>query len=135
MSNEIVRQFFQNYLLIRQQGFDVFRREQSRLFSTDLVTIASDTRGIFTYHGIVGFFDGMIAWSKHFFVNGQSRHEYVEETPTNVFVRMHGDLRLLDPINGETTSEANEHDWTQEFKLSNDLITKVDIRLFFHRQA
>lgn len=135
MNNEIVRQFFQNYLLIRQQGFEVFRREQSRLFSTELETIVSDTRGTFSYHGIDGFFEGMIAWSKHFFVNGQSRHEYVKETSTHVLVRMHGDLRLLAPINGEITSKANEHDWTQEFALSDNLITKVDIKLFFHQQA
>jgi hypothetical protein len=112
ISNEIIPQFFKNYLLIRDQGFDVFTREQSRLFSPALVTIASDTRGTFTYHGINGFFEGIVAWSKHFFVNGQSRHEYVEETPTHVFVRMHGDLKLLEPINGATTSKENDHDWT-----------------------
>jgi hypothetical protein len=52
MSNEVVRQFFDNYLLIRNQGFDVFTREQSKLFPPDLVTIASDTRGTLTYQGI-----------------------------------------------------------------------------------
>jgi hypothetical protein len=135
MSNEVVRQFFDNYLLIRNQGFDVFTREQSKLFSPDLVTIASDTRGTLTYQGIDGFFEGMFAWSKHFFVNGQSRHEYVEETPTHVFVRMHGDLKLLELINGETTSKESDHDWTQEFELSNNLVTKVKIRLFFHENA
>jgi hypothetical protein len=70
-----------------------------------------------------------------FFVNGQSRHEYAEETPTHVFVRMHGDLKLLEPINGETTSKESEHDWTQEFELSNNLVTKIKIRLFFHEHA
>jgi hypothetical protein len=39
MRNETVRQFFKNYLLIRQQGFDAFTREQSKLFSTNLVTL------------------------------------------------------------------------------------------------
>jgi hypothetical protein len=92
MSNKTVRQFFKNYLLIGEQGFDAFTREQSKLFSPNLVTLASDSRGSFTYEGIDGFFEGMVAWSKHFFVNGQSRHEYVEETSTHVLVRMHGDL-------------------------------------------
>src|SRR5580698_4205306 len=100
MSNEIVRQFFKNYFLIREQGFDVFTREQSKLFSPEIVTLVSDTRGMFTYQGIDGFFEGMVAWSKHFFVNGQSRHEYVTETATHVLVRMHGDLKLLEPTNG-----------------------------------
>ncbi|HMF76777.1 MAG TPA: hypothetical protein VK604_14040 [Bryobacteraceae bacterium] len=54
----------------------------------------------------------------------------MEETPTHVLVRMHGDLELLEPING-----AADHDWTQEFELSNDLITKIDIRLFFHQHV
>ena len=135
MSNKTVRQFFKNYLLIREQGFEMFSHEQSKLFSAELVTIASDTRGTFTYHGIDGFFEGMVAWSKHFFVNGQSRHEYIEETPTHVLVRMHGDLKLVEPIGGATISKENDHDWTQEFELSNHLITKVDIRLFFHQKA
>ena len=46
------------------------------------------------------FFEGMVADSKHLFVNGQSRHEYVEETPTHVLVRMHGDIKLVEPIDG-----------------------------------
>jgi hypothetical protein len=135
MSNETVRQFFKNYLLIRGQGFDAFTREQPKLFSANIATLVSDIRGSFTYEGIDGFFEGMVAWSKHFFVNGQSRHEYVEETSTHVLVRMHGDLKLSEPINGETISKEGDHDWTQEFELSNDLITKVDIKLFFKQPA
>jgi hypothetical protein len=135
MRNEVVRQFFKNYFLIRKRGFDVFLREQSRLFAPSLITIASDTRGTFTYHGARGFFQGMAAWSKSFFGNGQSRHEFVEESPTHVFVRMHGDLGLLQPINGLTTSKQDDHDWTQEFEVSNGLITKLNIRLFFYQHA
>jgi hypothetical protein len=86
---------------------------------------------MFTYQGIDGFFEGMVAWSKHFFVNGQSRHEYVTETATHVLVRMHGDLKLLEPTNGATISKAEDHNWTQEFELFRDLIVKVDIKLFF----
>jgi hypothetical protein len=133
MRNETVRQFFTNYLLIREQGFDAFTREQSKLFSPNLVTLVSDIRGRFTYQGTDGFFEGMVAWSKHFFVNGQSRHEYVQETSTHVLVRMHGDLKLSEPMNGETVSKEDDHDWTQEFELFNDLITKVDIKLFFNQ--
>jgi hypothetical protein len=132
MRNETVRHFFKNYLLIREQGFDAFTREQSKLFSTNLVTRVSDSRGSFTYEGVDGFIEGMVAWSKHFFVNGQSRHEYVEETSTHVLVRMHGDLKLSGPINGETTSKEGDHDWTEEFDLADDLITKLDIKLFFN---
>ena len=135
MSNETVRQFFKNYLLIREQGFDAFTREQSKLFSANIATLVSDIRGSFTYEGIDGFFEGMVAWSKHFFVNGQSRREYVEETSTHVLVRMHGDLKLSEPINGETISKEGDHDWTEEFELANDLITKVDIKLFFNQSA
>jgi hypothetical protein len=135
MSNKTVRRFFKNYLLIGERGFDAFTREQSKLFSPNLVTLASDSRGSFTYEGIDGFFEGMIAWSKHFLVNGQSRHEYVEETSTHVLVRMHGDLKLSEPINGETISKEGDHDWTEEFELANDLITKVDIKLFFNQSA
>jgi hypothetical protein len=135
MSNETVRQFFKNYLLIRQRGFDAFTREQSKLFSPELVTLHSDTRGSVTYQGIDGFFEGMVAWSKHFFVNGLSRHECIDETPTYVLVRMHGDLKLSEPTNGESISKENDHDWTQEFGLFNDLITKVDIKLVFNQPA
>jgi hypothetical protein len=135
MSNETVRQFFKNYLLMRQRGFDAFTREQSKLFSPELVTLVSDTRGSFTYQGIDGFFEGMVAWSKHFFVNGLSRHEYIDETPTHVLVRMHGDLKLSERINGESISKENDHDWTQEFGLFNDLITKIDIKLVFNQPA
>jgi hypothetical protein len=135
MGNEAVRQFFKNYLLIREQGFDAFAREQSKLFSPNLVTLVSDSRGSFTYEGIGGFFEGMVAWSNHFFVNGQSRHEYVEETSTHVLVRMHGDLKLSQPINGETISKEGDHDWTEEFELAKDLITKVGIKLFFNQPA
>jgi hypothetical protein len=71
-----------------------------------------------------------ISLQQHFFVNGQSRREYVEETSTHVLVRMHGDLKLSEPINGDTISKEGDHDWTQEFELSNDLIAKVDIKLF-----
>jgi hypothetical protein len=131
MQNAIVRQFFANYPLIREQGFDAFIVEQSKLFSPELVTIASDPRATFTYYGASGFFEGMVAWSKHFFVNGQSRHEYAEETPEHVFVRMHGDLKLLDAINGRNISEDGEHDWTQEFDLSGDRITRVAVTLSF----
>lgn len=131
MSNEIARQFFRNYLLIREQGFQAFTCEQSKLFSPQLVTLVSDPRGAFRYEGIDGFFEGMVAWSKHFLVNGRSRHEYVDETSTHVLVRMHGDLGLSEPINGETLSKEGDHDWTQEFELSEDLITKVDIKLSF----
>jgi hypothetical protein len=106
-----------------------------KAFSPELVTLVSDTRGSFTYQGIDGFFEGMVAWSKHFFVNGLSRHEYIDETPTHVLVRMHGDLKLSEPINGESISKENDHDWTQEFGLFNDLITKVDIKLFFNQPA
>jgi hypothetical protein len=68
------------------------------------------------------------------FLNGQSRHEYLDETPTHVFVRMHGELKLLEPINGVTTSRETEHDWTEEFELFDDLITKVEIRLSFSQK-
>ena len=135
MRNEIVRQFFENYFLIQEQGFNVFTREQSKLFAADLVTVTSDIRGIHAYYGINGFFEGMIAWSRHFFVNGKSRHEYVEETPTHVLVRMHGDLRLLEPINGLNVSVEDDHEWTKEFELTNGLISKIDIKLFFHQHA
>jgi hypothetical protein len=135
MTNEIIRQFFKNYLVIREQGFDAFTREQSKLLSPKLVTLVSDTRGSFIYEGIDGFFEGMVAWSKHFFVNGQSRHEHIEETPIHVLVRMHGDLKLSEPINGETFSKEGDHDWTEEFEPANDLITKVDIKLFFNQPA
>ncbi|ADV84409.1 hypothetical protein [Terriglobus saanensis] len=131
MSNEVVRQFFKNYLLIREEGFDSFIREQSKLFSPDLITIASDTRGTFTYYGIEGFFEGMVAWSKYFFVSGQSFHEYLEKAPTHVLVRMHGELKLLEPIHGTNVSKEDQHDWTQEFELSGNLITKVTVRLSF----
>src|SRR5260370_20573069 len=133
MSNKTVRRFFKNYLLIGERGFDAFTREQSKFFSPNLVTLASDSRGSSTYEGIDGFFEGMVAWSKHFLVNGQSRHEYVEETSTHVLVRMHGDHKLSEPINGETISKEGDHDWTEEFELANDLITKVDIKLFFNQ--
>jgi hypothetical protein len=135
MTNEVIRQFFKNYLLIREQGFDAFTSEQSKLFSPKLLTLVSDTRGSFIYEGIDGFFEGMVAWSKHFFVNGQSRHEYIEETPIHVLVRMHGDLKLSEPINGETVSKEGNHDWTEEFEIANDLITKVAIKLFFNQPA
>jgi hypothetical protein len=135
MSNETVRQLFKNYLLIRQRGFDAFTREQSKLFSPELVTLVSDTRGSFTYQGIDGFFEGMVAWSKHFFVNGLSRHEYIDETPTHVLVRMHGDLKLSERINGESISKENDNGWAQEFGLFNDLITKVDIKVVFNQPA
>lgn len=136
MRNETVRRFFENYLLIQEQGFNIFTREQMKLFAPDLITVACDTRGVLTYHGTNGFFEGMIAWSRHFFVNGESGHEYVEETPTHVLVRMHGDLRLCEPIYGAATSSLeNDHDWTEEFELVNGLITKIDIKLFFHQHA
>ncbi|AXC11884.1 hypothetical protein ACPOL_2564 [Acidisarcina polymorpha] len=132
MSNNIVRKFFQNYNLIRDGGFDLFRKEQSKLFSPDLLTLASDKRGNLTYYGIDGFFEGMVAWSKHFFVNGESAHEFLKETDTHVLVRMHGDLALAEPINESTVSKANGHDWTQEFELLDGLITKVEVRLSFY---
>jgi hypothetical protein len=135
MRNEIVRQFFKNYFLISKQGFDVFLREQSKLFSPSMVTTASDARGTFTYHGQEGFIEGMVAWSKCFFVNGQSRHEFVEEGPTRVLVRMHGDVKLMQPIRGLTASKEDDHDWTQEFEVSDGLITRIDIRLFFYQHA
>src|ERR1700761_3471295 len=135
MQNEVVRQFFQNYLLIREQGFGAFRREQSKLLSPDLVTVVSDTRGTFTYHGIDEFFEGMIAWSRHYFVNGKTRHEFVQEMPENVFVQMHGELRLLEAVNGATHSGEDDHEWTEEFELSDGLITRFEVELFFHQPA
>jgi hypothetical protein len=85
MRNETVRQFFTNYFLIHEQGFDVFTRDQSKLFSPNLTTLVTDIRGSFTYERIGGFFEGMAAWSKHFFVNGRSRHAYVAETRTDAW--------------------------------------------------
>jgi hypothetical protein len=48
---------------------------------------------------------------------------------------MHGELKLLEPINGSALSKEDEHDWTEEFEVSNGLITKVDIRLSFLQPA
>jgi hypothetical protein len=92
MTNEVIRQFFKNYLLIREQGFDAFTCEQSKLFSPKLLTLVSDTRGSFIYEGIDGFFEG-------------------------------------------TVSKEGDHDWTEEFEIANDLITKVAIKLFFNQPA
>jgi hypothetical protein len=48
---------------------------------------------------------------------------------------MHGDLKLSEPVNGETFRKQGDHDWTEEFELANDLITKVNIKLFFNQPA
>src|SRR5258706_12244509 len=78
MTNEIIRQFFKNYLFIREQGFDAFTREQSKLFSPKLVTLVSDTRGSFIYEALDGFFEGRVPWPNHFLVTGYSRHDHME---------------------------------------------------------
>src|SRR5258708_36487786 len=120
MSNKTVRRFFKNYLLIGERGFDAFTREQSKFFSPNLVTLASDSRGSSTYEGIDGFFEGMVAWSKHFLVNGQSRHAYVEETSTHVLVRMHAALKPSGQNNGEPISKDDDPDRTERFELAGN---------------
>jgi hypothetical protein len=131
MKNNTVRLFFTNYHLISEKGFEEFKREQRKLFAEDLITLVSDPRGEFTYHGKDGFFEGMIAWSQNFFVNGKSRHDYWVETPTHVLVKMLSELRLLKAINGGYVSDEAGHDWHQEFELSDGLIKVCKISLHF----
>jgi hypothetical protein len=133
--NHTVRQFFENYHLLREHSFEVFAREQTKLFSPELVTVTSDYRGTQSYHGSDGFFQGLASWSKYFFVNGKSRHEFIEERADHVFVRMHGDIGLLMPMGDQRSSKVGQHAWTEEFYLSNDLIIKIDIELMLHLAA
>jgi hypothetical protein len=42
--------------------------------------------------------------------------------------RVFNRLGLVVPVNGRTVSEANEHEWTEEFEVGPDgLITKIHV--------
>jgi hypothetical protein len=128
MNNKVVEKYLGNFSLIHSQGMEAFAREQSKLLSPALVAICTDYRGTLTEHGIDGYFRGLEQWSRHFESNHQSPKEFVEDTPTHVFVRVFNHLGLVVPVNGRTVSQADEHEWSEEFEVGPDgLITKVHV--------
>lgn len=53
---------------------------------------------------------------------------------THVLVRMFSRLGLVVPVNGRTVSEADEHEWMEEFEVGPDgLITKVHVTVLCAR--
>jgi hypothetical protein len=132
MGNTAVERFFANYNLL-QESFETFAREQSKLLSSDLVTVSTDYRGTLTYKGVEGFFEALKEWSECFGVGPDFRTEMVQATTRHALVRLHGDLNLLKPVNGKSVSKNGDFDWTEEFELSEDgLITKLDVKLTLH---
>ncbi|WP_213803903.1 hypothetical protein [Granulicella sp. dw_53] len=129
MFNQTVQQFFTNYALIQESGFEVFAREQSKLFTPDLVTISRDYRGTLTYHGIDAYFDSLKDWFQYFTTGSNFYLEFEEATSTHALVRMHGNVQLVQPVDGKTVSEEGHHDWTEEFELVDGLIKKLDVKL------
>ena len=128
MKNKIVEKYLNNFALINTQGVEAFAREQSKLLSPSLVAISTDYRGTLTEYGIDGYFRALQEWSKHFQSNHQSPKEYLEDTPTRVSVRVLNRLGLVVPVNGRTVSEADEHEWTEDFEVGPDgLITRVHV--------
>jgi hypothetical protein len=129
--NQVVRNFFENYLIIREKGFDEFTSLQKALFKDDIITVVSDYRGLFHFTGKDAFFEAFQSWAKVFFVNGQSRHEYVVETEDLVVVRLHGELKLAVPRNNSYVSKENQHSWIEEFEIEDNLISKISIEIKF----
>lgn len=128
MKNKVVEKYLNNFSLINTQGMEAFAQEQSKLLSPNLVARTTDYRGTLTVRGIDGYFPGLAEWSKHFQSNHQSPKEYLEDTPTRVRVRVLNRLGLVQPVNGKTVSEENEHEWTEEFEVGDDgLITRVHV--------
>lgn len=128
MKNKVVEKYLNNFSLINTQGMEAFAQEQAKLLSPDLVATSTDYRGTLTEHGIDGYFHALGEWSKHFQSNHQSPKEVLEDTPSRVSVRVFNRLGLVLPVNGHTVSEADEHDWTEEFEVGADgLITKIHV--------
>lgn len=134
MNNKVVEKYLNNFSLINTQGMEAFAREQSLLLSPGVVACSTDYRGTLTEHGVEGYFRALTEWSKHFLSNHQSRKEFLEDTPTRVFVRVLNRLGLVIPVNGRTVSEEDEHDWTEEFEVGPDgLIAKVHVTVLLKK--
>jgi hypothetical protein len=128
MKNKIVEQYLSNFALINTQGMEAFAREQSKLLSPNLVASCTDYRGTLVEHGIEGYFHGLEEWSKHFQSNHQSHKEFLEDTCTRVSVRVFNRLGFVVPVNGQTVSEEDDHEWTEDFEVAPDnLITKIQV--------
>ena len=128
MKNKVVEKYLNNFALINTKGVEAFAREQSKLLSSSLVAISTDYRGNLVEYGIDGYFRALHEWSRHFQSNHQSPKEYLVDTPWRVLVRVLNRLGLVVPVNGRTVSEADEHDWTEEFEVGTDgLITRVHV--------
>jgi hypothetical protein len=131
INNKVVEKYLENLSLIESQGMEAFKREQSKLLSTDIVVSSTDYRGTLTERGIQGYFRGLEEWSKHFQSNHQSRYEPLEDTPTHVSVRVLNQLGLGVPVNGSMVSAEDDHEWREEFEVGPDgRITKVQVTVF-----
>jgi hypothetical protein len=108
VSNQVARKFSDNFPLIEKCTVEVSKQEQIFLLSPNVLTIAIDPGGTFAYQGIEEFFSGILAWSRHFHFQSQPRLEYLEETSKRVFVKMHGDIDFIAPINGLVCSRADD---------------------------
>ena len=122
--NKTVRQFFHNCYTIPETDVDKYREEQCKVLSKEVVTIVTDTKRTHTFVGIDGFLEALASWAGKFSCEGQAIYNYVEETPEHVMIRMDSVLRVQDPSRGEFISEADQHQWSQEFFLENGIITK-----------
>lgn len=128
MINKIVEKYLNNFSLLNTDGVEAFVREQSKLLAPDVVAITTDYRGTLTEHGIEGYFHALSEWSKLFQSNHQSPKEFLEDTPVRVRVRVLNRLGLVVPVNGRAVSEADEHEWTEEFEVGPDgLITRAHV--------
>jgi hypothetical protein len=128
MKNKVVEKYLNNFSLINTQGIEAFAQEQAKLLSPGVVATSTDYRGTLIEHGIDGYFHALAEWSKHFQSNHQSPKEVLEDTSSRVSIRVFNRLGLVLPVNGRTISEADEHDWTEEFEVGPDgLITKVHV--------
>jgi len=134
MKNKIVENYLNNFSLINSQGMDAFAREQAKLLSPGLVAISTDYRGTLIEYGIEGYFRALHEWSRHFRSNHQSPKEYLVDTPWRVLVRVLNRLGLVVPVNGRTVSEANEHEWTEEFEVGPDgLISRIHVTVLLNK--
>lgn len=124
----VAQQFFANYGLIPQKGFDAFKAQQKLLLASNMTTVVLIKSQKKTYSGPDGYFASLGDWSA-IFSTGDDFYNNIYAGPQNtVYARLHGNLQMKDASGSVATIPDSGHCWTETFVFdSNSKIQKLTV--------
>lgn len=110
-----IQLFFSNYEFLKV-GWEKFVEEQSKILSSNLITVVRDHRGTAVYRGHPGYFKSIQDWSSSFKTDSDFNFKFQGENNGKYLVTLHGTIIFTN--NGVPLRiREGKHCWQELFNL------------------